>query len=218
MYLHYYVYAYIRKSDSTPYYIGKGKGKRAYTGKHNVSVPKDKSKIVILESNLTNLGACAIERRMIRWYGRKDLGTGILHNKTDGGEGASGAKISQQHKAKISTFWKGKLKPWASRPGDLNTFFNKKHTETTIKLCKLAGAKAMKGKTHNRVTCLVCRSEVPVNIFARMHGKNCGSTINSKNKNGMYGKKSSRFSCVCCQKNLPVNVYNPHTTKCSTNI
>lgn len=90
----FYVYAYLRE-DGSPYYIGKGSGSRIKQS-HTVHVPAA-DRIVYLEKNLSEIGALALERRYIRWYGRKDNNTGILRNLTDGGEGTSGFKQSKQH-------------------------------------------------------------------------------------------------------------------------
>ena len=79
--MHYYTYAYLRE-DKTPYYIGKGKGYRINSKQRNIKPPKDKSRIIFLKQNLTEEEACKHESDMIDVLGSKDLGTGILHNRT----------------------------------------------------------------------------------------------------------------------------------------
>lgn len=84
-----YVYFKIDNNKAIPYYVGKGQNKRAW-GYHNYApAPEDLSLIVIAESNLSEVGAYAIERRLIKYYGRVDKGTGTLLNRTDGGPGGS---------------------------------------------------------------------------------------------------------------------------------
>jgi hypothetical protein len=81
----YYTYAYLRE-DRTPYYVGKGKGNRIndYHSKF-VKVPP-KNRRILLKQNLTEKDAFKHEIYMISVFGRKDLGTGILINRTDGGD------------------------------------------------------------------------------------------------------------------------------------
>ena len=118
----YYVYAYLRE-DQTPYYIGKGKGKRAWEKwSHNyrgIQLPTDNTRIVILEQELDEQLALDIESELIKHYGRKDLGTGILYNKTDGGpnpvlygeqNGMTGKKHSPETLKRISESLRSKKK------------------------------------------------------------------------------------------------------------
>ena len=165
--MQYYTYAYLRE-DRTPYYIGKGKGNRAYIRrKKDIKPPKDKSRIILLKQNLTEEEAFKHEIYMIAVFGRKDLGTGMLHNRTFGGEGLSGMVHSEETKGKISEAHKGRTHSEESKrnmseglKGNINRLgtthseeskrkmseANKNPSEETRK--KMSEAK--KGKTSNR--------------------------------------------------------------------
>ena len=107
----YYIYSYLRE-DYSPYYIGKGSGKRAYTkGPKEVKPPKDKSRVKIIKADLTEEEAFLLEKLYILMFGRIDLGTGILRNKSDGGDGSSGAVRSAETREKLRQANIGKQRP-----------------------------------------------------------------------------------------------------------
>lgn len=124
----YYVYEYLRE-DGTPYYIGKGRKNRAFTQQgHTVPLPP-KDRIKFVAEQLTDNRARELEIELIAKYGRKDLGTGILRNMTDGGEGSSGRVATKEMKQKLSEINLGKRQSEETKQKRAESLRGQKRTE-----------------------------------------------------------------------------------------
>jgi len=151
----FYVYMYLRSKDSehgpklSPYYVGKGTGWRVFhKNRCSAPPPRDKSYIVFVQEGMTEQEAFALEQYCITLYGRIDLGTGILRNLTNGGEGISGFTQSEETRKKISEsnrkayeseelrkhtseIKKGANNPSWGKKGELSARWGVAHTEET---------------------------------------------------------------------------------------
>ena len=120
----YYVYEHIRLDNMTCFYVGKGKGNRAYEINRNDFHDNISNSyghaVVIVKDNLNEKEAFELERDTIEDY-IFTFGYGIdingyknrennefLTNLTFGGEGFSGRKHSEETKLKMSESQKGK--------------------------------------------------------------------------------------------------------------
>ena len=176
--MHYYTYAYLRE-DKTPYYIGKGTGKRIYSTNKRIKPPKDKSRIIFLKQNLTEEEAFKHEVYMIDVFGRKDLGTGILVNMTNGGEGASGWVPSEENKKNISD---AKKNPSEETRRKISDAKKNPSEETRKKMSDVQKGKILTEETRRKIS--VANKD---KILSEEHKKKI-SDAQKGNKNHNYGK------------------------------
>jgi hypothetical protein len=219
------VYKHVRLDKNEPFYIGIGNLERAYTKRsrnkywrHIVkSVPY---KVEILFEDLSLEEACLKEIELIKIYGRKDLGTGILVNMTDGGdlppshkgkvrsddfrkkcsESNKGRKLTDEHKKKLSESHKGFTPTEETRKKLSEVRKGKKFSpEHKNKI-----SESLKGKKHSEETIQKLIQNHKGNTgrkFTDEHRKKISDSIkkkykenpnyNNKTENGFYGKVHS---------------------------
>ena len=91
------------RENGLPYYIGKGCRRRAFVWQPGHWPPNDLSRIIIF-SRKTEQEAFETEIELIRNWGRQDLGTGVLKNRTFGGENPpnhKGTKKSEETRRRM---------------------------------------------------------------------------------------------------------------------
>lgn len=221
--MNYYVYTY-SYPDGTPFYVGKGTGRRsrvhlceAKAGRNlhlwRIRIIKkllDAGKQPIIKKiieNITDEFAKLIEQEYIAKYGRRDIKTGILVNSTDGGDGASNLNPEIRKKqndvlvkgGKNTRFIEGVI-PWNKNKQ------MSEHTKQIMSQRKLGtkqseAAKqnrslALTGYKHELVECPVCHTVGGKPTMKRWHFYKCSGAKTYRARITINGKRITlgRFS------------------------
>lgn len=131
----FYVYIHKKKTDGEVFYVGKGKAHRAWVTTYRSNFwtkvfEKHGRDVEIVANGLSEEEALDIEKSLILFYGRRDIGTGTLVNLCEGGEGCSGRIHTQEYKDNVSKRVSGKNHPRFD--ARVWTFYNFKTKETAV--------------------------------------------------------------------------------------
>jgi len=146
----FYIYIHTKQDTGEIFYVGKGKGKRAYS-KHSRSkfwnniVDKYGYNVIIFENGLSEVEAFKLEIELIDMIGRRDLGKGTLVNLTDGGEGQTGWVPNDEYRLNMSV----------STSSENNGMYGKNHSEEykqTLSESRIGNGNPMYNRHHSNET------------------------------------------------------------------
>ena len=149
----YEVYEHYLPGSVTPFYVGMGKKGRSQDRKRRSDwwkryVEKYGLEVKIIKEGLTKEEAILLEKQFISEYGRINIGTGILINLTDGGEGTVNIVRSEITRKKLSEAQKKNKHSEEVKQKIRNSRIGKLHSDNTRN--KISSS--MKGKTHSEQT------------------------------------------------------------------
>ncbi len=173
----FYTYLWLRE-NGTPYYVGKGCRVRAF---RKGCPPKER---VLLEPHTSETDAFDAEKFLIAYYGRIDKNTGILRNRTDGGEGLAGLKHA------LSSIEKNRQ----AHIGINNVRYGKKHTANT--LAKMRAAQSGKNNPAYGKTKSAAQKEAARKLGLKSKGilrPDIAGELNS-----FFGKKHTKEALLLC--------------------
>ena len=187
----FYVYMYMDQ-DNIPFYVGKGNRSRFCISGHlsnrqsflEYKIKKigvDNVKVHFLHKNLAETEAFSWEKYWIKYFGRRDNGTGQLVNLTDGGEGNSGKsketcqKISESNKGKKHSK-ETRQKMSEAKKGNqyAKGFIHSEETKEKI-------SKALKGENNPNYG-KKASEEVLIKMRKNRKGKNCKKSSKRNNR------------------------------------
>lgn len=112
----FYVYLHKKKTNGEVFYVGKGRGNRAWVTSCRSDFwfkvyNKHGRDVELVSENLDEIAALSLEKELIAFYGRRDIGNGTLVNLCDGGKGTVNHIVTQEYRDNVSKRVSGKNHP-----------------------------------------------------------------------------------------------------------
>lgn len=190
----FYVYLHRKLSDKKVFYVGKGTGNRAWwvfgrSEYWNRVKTKHGLIIEIFKSGLSEKEAHELEMNLIKTIGRENL-----CNHTDGGEGMSGWKMSEETKRNLSKQRKGRV-----------------HTKEAKDKMSKSRCGVSKSPDHNKRVSEALKGRK----FSDEHRKNLRDSLKKVVRNPEWGEKSgkARMKKVFCLNNFTEYESTKHAAK-----